>query len=234
MTELIDKPEASEAPTPQEVGEQRAKESGEAFLAKLKERTEALLLERGNGANRGIAPRIGEPTVGPYVAFDVIMTSPWQFTGPPPYQPSKVIAAGESAYIFAYTWVNPTVDIPDGFAVPAAVQLNGRTWRLTLDLLNVTTGQTQSLPQTGLVQPGASVQPGVGFAYFLLPTPDPGSDPAVMEANVTLDIVDPGQPYAAFATNFFDYDADPGYVFVPPAVPGWRHEQPNRYIVYSK
>jgi hypothetical protein len=56
----------------------------------------------------------------------------------------------------------------------------------------------------------------------------------VYEANVTLDIVDPGQPYAAFATNFFDADSDPGFLFVPPTPPGWRHDLPNRYLVYSK
>jgi len=62
----------------------------------------------------------------------------------------------------------------------------------------------------------------------------PGPDPDVYEANVTLDIVNPGQPYAAFATNFIDEDTDPGFFFVPPDPPGWRHELPNRYLVYSK
>ena len=237
MTEIIDKPgaaPAAPAPSPAELAEQRAKEAGQALLAKLQAEGEASLLNRAASRNGGIKPDLGEPNVGPYVAFDVIMTSPWQFSGMPPYQPGKVIANGEYAYIFVYTWVNPTVDVPDGFAVPASVQLSGRTWRLTLDLLDVTTGTTQTIAQTGTVQPGSGVQPGVGFAYFQVPTPDPGPDPAVMEANVTLDIVDPGQPYAAFATEFYDYDADPGFVFVPSAGPGWRHDQPNRYIVYSK
>ena len=72
------------------------------------------------------------------------------------------------------------------------------------------------------------------MAVFSLATPDPGPDPALIEANVTLDIVDPAQPYAAFATNFFDVDDDPGFLFVPPVGPGFRHEQPNRYLVYSK
>lgn len=63
------------------------------------------------GLSNGAKPRIGEPTVGPYVAFDVAITSPIQFIGPAPYQPSKVIAAGEDAFIFAFMFVNPTVDV---------------------------------------------------------------------------------------------------------------------------
>jgi len=60
------------------------------------------------------------------------------------------------------------------------------------------------------------------------------SDAAVYEANVTFDIVDKAQPYAAFATSFIDVDSDPGFLFVPPAPPGWRHDLPNRYLVYEK
>ena len=66
---------------------------------------------------------------------------------------------------------------------------------------------------------------------FTLATPNPGPDPALIEANV---IVDPGQPYAAFATNFLDVDNDPGFLGVPPATPGFRHELPNRYLIYSE
>jgi hypothetical protein len=233
MTEVIDSP-ATTGTSAEDLAGQRARETGEALLAKLQKSTEALLMDRASNGNGGPRVGAGEITVGPYVAFDVIMTSPWQFTGMPPYQPGKVIANGEYAYIFVYTWTNPTVDVADGFAVPASVQLSGRTWRLTLDLLDITTGTTQKISQTGIVAPGSSVQPGVGFALFQVPTPDPGPDPAVMEANITLDIVDPGQPYAAFATDFYDLDNDPGFAFVPPTTPGWRRDQPNRYIVYSK
>jgi hypothetical protein len=28
--------------------------------------------------------------------------------------------------------------------------------------------------------------------------------------------------------------SDPGFLFVPPAPPGWRRDLPNRYLVYSK
>ena len=184
-----------------------------------------------NGSSGAAQPRIGEPTVGTYVAFDVATTSPFQFTGLPPYQPSKIIAAGEGAYLFAWGWVNPVANVAAGFAVPPTTQLGLRRWRMTLDLLNITTGARVTIPQTGTFGPTA---PSVFGVTFLLPTPDPGADPAVYEANVTLDIVDPAQPYAAFATSFFDYDGDPGDLFTPTVAPGWRHDQPNRYLVYQQ
>ena len=55
---------------------------------------------------------------------------------------------------------------------------------------------------------------------FSLATPNPGPDPALIEANVTVDIVDPAQPYAAFATNFLDVDNDPGFLGVPATAAG--------------
>ena len=159
-------------------------------------------------------------------------TSPIQFGGPPPYQPSKVIAAGEQAFIIAFIFVNPTVNIPLGWAVPATVQLAGRTWRMTLDQGNLTTGGVlpQQVVTAAFGSPAATITPVV----FSLATPNPGPDPALIEANVTVDIVDPAQPYAAFATNFLDVDNDPSFLGAPPTSAGWRHELPNRYLIYSE
>lgn len=135
------------------------------------ERTEARLIERAKGANGKVRPLAGEIASGSYHAFDAAMASPLQPILLPPYTPGKVIAAGEPAFIVAFTWINPTVDVPDGFAVPASVQLSGRQWRLTLDLLNVTTGATQRLVQTGIVQ----ITGGLSFHLFALPHSGPGT-----------------------------------------------------------
>jgi hypothetical protein len=104
--------------------EEKATKWAKDQAARLTEQTERRLAELAGHSN-GAQQRIGEPTVGPYVAFDVVVTSPIQFGGPPPYQPSKVIAAGEDAFIVAFIFVNPTVNIPLGWAVPATVQLGG-------------------------------------------------------------------------------------------------------------
>jgi len=213
---------------------ERATKWANDYAARLTERAEHRLAEL---AGNGLRPRIGEPTTGDpttgfYVGFDVVATSPIQFGGPPPYQPSKVIAAGEQAFIIAFIFVNPTVNIPLGWAIPATVQLGGRTWRMTLDQGNLTTGGIlpQQVQTATFTSPALTITPVV----FSLATPNPGPDPALIEANVTVDIVDPAQPYAAFATNFLDVDNDPGFLGVPATPAGFRHELPNRYLIYSE
>jgi hypothetical protein len=221
---------ATGASAPEDVALERATRWANERAAYMTERIQSRLAEMSSHSN-GAAPRIGEPTTGPYVAFDVVATSPIQFGGPPPYQPSKVIAAGEQAFIVAFIFVNPTVNIPLGWAVPASVQLGGRTWRMTLDQGNLTTGGVLPQQVVGATFGGAAAT--LTPVVFSLATPNPGADPWLIEANVTVDIVDPGQPYAAFATNFLDIDDDPGFLFVPPSPAGFRHELPNRYLIYS-
>lgn len=234
MTDVTGKSGAqtAAAPMPPEEAQAQAQQWATGYLAKLTERTESRLAQLP-GAKEGAAqPHIGEPTVGPYVAFDVAATSPIQVTGLPPYQPSKIIAAGEPAFIVTYMFVNPVADLAHGFAVPPTVQLAGRQWRLTLDQIDLKTGQPLPAQVRAGTFPGPA--PLLTVQVFGLATPNPGPDPALIEANITLDIVDPAQPYAAFVTSFFDVDDDPGFLFVPPAPPAWRHELPNRYLIYRR
>jgi hypothetical protein len=243
VTETPEAPQTDAAPAAAEEAPEEIVQWAQDYLDRLNKPTMDRLAAIGkhsaspngsasaNGSGDELQPQIGEPTVGKYVAFDVAATSPIQITGLPPYQPGKVIAAGEPAFIVAFLFVNPVASIPDGFAVPPTVQLGGRRWRATLDLLDLNTLTRTQLVRTNVYP---AVAPSLDFVVYQLPTPDPGPDAAVYEANVTLDIVDPGQPYAAFATNFLDVDEDPGLLFVPPSPSGWRHELPNRYLVYSK
>jgi hypothetical protein len=240
MTALDDAPATSEqvaagAPTSEEEARELATQWANEHAARLTERVQNYLAQQNGHANGGLAPRIGAPTTYtptgfPYVAFDVLATSPIQFTGPPPYLPSKIIAAGDFAYLMAYIFTNPAVDIPAGWAVPASVQLGGRPWRATLDMTNLTTGGTSRLVQSGVFGSPANV---ITPVYFYLPTPNPGADPWLIEANVTAYIDAPAQPFAAFATKFYDYDNDPGFPFFPPVSPGYRYDLPNRYLIYS-
>jgi hypothetical protein len=210
----------------------KARMWAEDRLALLKAATERRLIERAT--SNGVQG-IGEPQVGAYVAFDIAYTSPIQFVGLPPYAPGKVIAGGEDAFIVAYLFVNPTVDVANGFAIPPTTQLAGRSFRVKLDEMNVsdvTVGTNCVTPVQSGVFGGPA--PTLSFFIFQLSPGDPGLDPKLFEANVTVDIEGAVQPYAAFATNFFDVDDDPGFLFVPPTAPGWRHETVNRYLVYSK
>ncbi len=232
MTAVTDAPDvsapaAASAPAAQQTAQQLATQWANDYAARLTERLQGHLAQQAANSNGAARPAIGEISSGSNVAFDVAMTSPIQFIGMPPYQPSKVIADGEPAFIVAFMFVNPTwPPIP-----PATVQLGSRPWRMSLDQFNLTTGTV--LPEivvTGVFPPNA---PPLTAVVFPLATPNPGSDPWLIQANVTVDI-GPGQPYAAFATNFFDVDQDPGFLGIPPTVPGWRNELPNLYMLYGK
>lgn len=242
MTTVDDAPAASAAagtgvPASQEVALERATRWANEYAARLTGRVQSHMAKQNGHSSAGLAPRIGEvtsgdPVTGFYVAFDVAVTSPIQFGGAPPYQPSKIIKAGESAFIVAFMFANQLSDPPHGFLVPAAIQLSNRNWRMTLDQLNLGTGAalTQQVVASAFVGPAPIVTPVV----FALPTlASPGPDPALIEANVTVEITDPAQPYAAFATNFFDIDYDPSFLGIPSTSPGWRNELPNRYLLYS-
>lgn len=184
----------------------------------------------GNGAVAGI----GDIIINQYVAFDIACTSPIQVEGLPPYRPGRVIAGGEDAFVVAFLFINPTPSVADGFAVPPAVQLAGRDFRVAaheMNISNVTVGTNI----VGALQQGKFTTPAPTLSFFIfqISPPDPGPDPKLFEINVTVDVDGFQQPYSAFATNFFDVDDDPGFLFVPPTPPGFRHLDPNRYLVYQ-
>src|ERR1700733_4497103 len=104
VTDTPAAPEAGAAPEPQEAAMNAVREWAQGYLASISEKSTSRLAQiasHSNGSGGGIESRIGEPTVGQYVAFDVAATSPIQVSGLPPYQPGKVIAAGELAFLGA-------------------------------------------------------------------------------------------------------------------------------------
>ncbi len=209
-------PSATEVPADRQ---ERARAWADGYTARLQQSVDryTAALQPAPG------PRIGEPTVGSYVAFDIWATTPIQFGGPPPYRPGKIIAAGEWALIFAALFVNSLVDIPRGFAVPPTVQLGGRTYRVRMeqiDLTNVADGPDDTRQAT-FTAPAPVITP---LFFWFMPT-DPGPNPRLVEANFTADIVGMAQPYAAFATEILDVDETP---------PRFRQCCPVRYLVYSK
>jgi hypothetical protein len=245
MTAVEDAPAASApaatgAPTTEEEARALATQWANEQAARLTERVQNYLAKKNGQSNGELSPHIGGPTTydpsgNPYVAFDVVATSPIQFIGLPPYLPNKIITAGNFAYLVAYIFTNPAVDVPAGWAVSASVQLGGLPWRMTLDLTNLTTGATSNQAVNGVFPGPAGV---ITPVFFLLPTPDPGmgNDPYLMEANVTVYVDFPAKPYVAFATNFYDLDNDPAplpfFPPIPPETSGWRYDLPNRYLVY--
>lgn len=209
-------------------------ERQDAFIQNLVEKYVADLDTRRNGQARVAAaaePEAGEVTVGPYVGLDVLAYSPIQWIGMPPYAPHKIIRGGEQAVIWALVFVNPAVDVLNGFAVPATVQLSGRGFRVRcdqIDLTNVSNG-----PDFTFTGTFPSPAPALTWIPFPFTAPDPGLNPRLMEANITVDITDMAQPWAAFSTWHFDFDSDPGFLgFVPSVPPQLQHDIPMRYLIY--
>jgi hypothetical protein len=195
----------------------------EKYLAAMDERR---MQAQGNGQE------LGEVTVNNYVGLDVLSFSPIQAINLPPYEPSRIIAGGEDAVILALVFINPAVDVANGFAIPATVQLGGREIRIRFEQLNLTT--VSNGPDFTVQGVLPSPAPSLLFVAFPFTAPNPGVNPALIEANVTVDIVDPAQPWAAFATHHVSLDADPAFLGIPPQPPQLLHNIPLRYMTYSQ
>jgi hypothetical protein len=205
----------------------------EKYKATLTQQAEQYM-KRLTSAGANGAQGIGEPTVGPYVAWDLVSISPIQLSGSPMlYQPNKIVASGEVVLLQAIMWTNPIADVIHGFAVPANVQLGLRHFRVSFDRLDLTTATAApSIVITGAF--GPVVPPLIVFnAFFVAP---PVASPHLVEVNVTADITDLAQPYAAFATHHFDIDSEPEWFasFPPSIPPQLQHDIPLRYMVYPK
>ena len=152
-----------------------------------------------------------------YVYWDLLSISPVQFIGLAPYRPQKIIASGELALFQAVLFINPTTNIFNPIA--GTTVLGGRRFRIRfeqVDLTNVTNGPDFTF--TGVFPPTAPVI--TIFRVFIV-APDP-------------DITDTAQPFAAFATNVLDVDADPAFPPVPGTPPRFEHDIPLRYLIYRK
>lgn len=142
--------------------------------------------------------------------------------------PTKIVAGGELIVHRAILFINPLPG-PGGTATGRHV-LGSRKLRVTFSLLNVTTA-TAEAPAFWEGE-FVGLAPVVTNFYYPKVHPDPGPNPHVYELNVTFDCRDPEQPYAAFATQWWDLDTDPGWPV--PVPPGRRVQIPLRYLVYTE
>ena len=218
--------EGPKVDVPPEV-EERAQAWIEDYKAKLTAQTERYI-ERL--AMEQAAPAIGEPEHLGYVYWDLISISPVQFIGLPPYQPSKIIASGEVALFQAVLFINPATNIFN--PISATTILGGRSVRVRFEQINLT--DVADGPDVTFAGTFPSPAPVLTFLPVLAVAPDPGLNPRLIEQNVTADITDLAQPFAAFATHHFDIDSEPGFLGIPPQPPELQHDIPLRYLVYSK
>lgn len=215
----------------------KAREFTDTYMSDLTARVENYLDGLAAQSRRRTSPErgaggqeIGEPTHFGYVYWDLITIAPIQFIGLPPYQPSKIIASGEAALLLAVLFINPASNIFN--PISATTILGGRQFRVRfeqIDLSNVANG-----PDFTFTGTFPSPAPVISLFPVFFVAPSPGPNPQLIETNVTADITDLAQPFAAFATNHLDLDEDPGFLGIPPVPPQLQHDIPLRYLVYSK
>jgi len=216
---------APEAEVPEEILA-KAEPVVDNYLAFLMERTEAYKFRMAEAE-----PEAGEPTLqGGYQYWNCLTRGPYQFFWDPPYRPSKIIAAGEWALMVGVVWINPA-NGPGG-SLPGTTVLGDRSYRVrfeTINLSDVSNGPDR-LFRGRFASPAPVVIP---FRWWFRPR-DPGPDPNLYEVNLTADITQLGQPFAAFSTWHFDPDREPPFLGLPPVGPHWQHETPARFLVYRR
>jgi hypothetical protein len=210
----------------------------DSYKAALLASGEKYVEEKAREDLEGPTAGIGAITHGTYVSYDIVALSPIQLAGGPPFGPHKLVAGGRPMMLQAVQWINPRVDIANGFIVPATTQLSGRHLRVRFNQLNLTTGIAG--PSFNVDVPALSA-PAPTFIVFSLFMNAPNVTQAELyEVNITSDIVGMAQPYAAFATWHHDRDEDrpwfaPAPPNFPPPVPAqWLHGIPMRYMVFPE
>jgi len=178
-------------------------------------------------------------TISGYEYVDIMCVSPQKLFISPPWinLPHKIVAGNEWVQHRAILLINP---LPGPLGTPTGRHVLGsRDVRITFNLWNITTGDRVTPPfsYTGAF---SGLAPTVTTWPYWVFHPDPGPFPHIFELNVTFDCLDPEQPYAAFATRWWDVDTDPGWPWwlpgpsVPPVFPGWRVQTPLRYMVFTE
>ena len=118
MTEVAEAPApeqvAAGAPMSEEEARELATQWANEQAARLTGRAQNDLAKKNGQANGGVAPRIGAPTTtdlggAPYVAFDVVATSPITVRRPAPDLPAEQDhPAGDLSFLVAYIYTNPS------------------------------------------------------------------------------------------------------------------------------
>lgn len=186
----------------------------------------------------GLRPEEG-PVIGGYEYVDIFCMSPRKRDLSPPFitLPHKLVAAGERIFHRALLLINP---LPGPMGTPSGTMVLGaHPVRVSFSLMNVTTATAGPTAAWNGIAPGLA--PTLTLLRWPITHADPGPNPHIFELNVTFDCLDPAQPWAAFATQWWDGDTDPGWPWwLPgptiPTVPPWlrRVQIPLRYMVFRK
>jgi hypothetical protein len=190
----------------------------------------------------------GPILVGGYQYWDVLTLGPYQFFGDPPYRPNKIIAWNEWAFFFAGIWINP-LNSPGG-GLSGTTVFGARSYNAYFESINLT--NVADGPDLHIAGTFPSPAPDFTLLWWPIPPnslPNPGARPNLYEVNFTIDVVELGQPMAAFNTWHYDPDREPGFPTnepwwfqwffgsvpdVPVVQPQLQHDNPARFLVYQK
>jgi hypothetical protein len=180
-----------------------------------------------------------------YQWWNLLMLGPFQAVAPlGPFRPSKIIRAGEPAFMVAALWRNP-LPLPGGPNPSAAQIMSPFTYRIRGEVINLS-AVSNGLDYTPVTATFGA--PFINLHVMSVPTATPAptdGSPTLLEANFTVDILGPGvglPPFAGYSTWLFDPDNEPGFVFpfipgvgpvvIPGTGPQLQHDIPARYLVY--
>jgi hypothetical protein len=238
--------------SPEEV-EDQGQAIMQAVEARLKARTDQYVERAYQLARDGSGIEIAEP-IGPvaplYPYWNLLLYGPFQPFGGAggPFLPSKIIKAGEPAFVIATVWRNPACI---NFACPApsaATLMSPYELTVRLELFNFTNVSNPPAPAFTFAPLGFGNINSVLFSLGPFPAPQQGV-PALYEAFLTADVTGPGAvgavlPFAGYTTWIFDPDTEPA-IFPPPLPPFgvppflgfvpqlWQLDIPARFLVYS-
>ncbi|GAB4408782.1 MAG: hypothetical protein Fur0044_02200 [Anaerolineae bacterium] len=208
-----------------------------AWEAKLQEQSKQYV-QRLMAASQGEQLEAAGPITfhpAPYQWWNLLLAGPFQPVAPlGPFLPSKIIRAGEPAFMIATLWRNPA-PLPGG-PNPSAAQImapfNFSIWLETINLTHVVNGP--DFPAGGLA---GVFGPGNINSFFIpisFPAPVDGR-PTLYEMNMVVDILGPGvglPPFAGYSTWVFDPDFEPPFLGLPGVGPQFQHDIPARFAVY--
>jgi hypothetical protein len=222
------------AELPQELQQQL-----EEYQNLFKNRTDAYVKKAMELNKKGpSASRIPEPITGwpPYPWINIFIAGPFQvigYTSPGHFKPSKIIAHGEKAHIFAFVWRNPgPINWIPG--TPSACNvLNGRKFQVNFEVVNLTS--VMEGPDVKPIRDDFRHECIQMYCQEMGPFPEPREGkPDLYELYSTIDVIGHEQPIAGFTTWIFDPDYDPHWLFFPDVGPHWQYERPMQFMVYKR
>jgi len=204
-------------------------------IQQITQQYKAFLLERTKAYTQRIRSAVQTEATHPllpsgYQYWNCLSVGPYQLTGSTSYMPSNIVEAGEISLMLGVIWINPA-DGP-GSSLPGTVVLGDRDYRFRFESVNLTdVANGPDFTQMGTFSSPASE---VTLIPWIFAPPDPGINPRLYEVNLTVDILQSGQPLAIFGSWHRDPSTEPAFMGEPTMGPHDQFERPARFLVYRK